>query len=79
MQVTIEEADHARAKSRAAKAGVSLAEYVRRLVKRDLADQPVTHGPAMEELFGIGDSGGSDIASGKSAAIGEAVAAAKSR
>ena len=59
-QITLEpELDH-RAKRRAKELGISFAEYVRRLIARDLESR-VAHG-GVEELFGIGDSGGADIA-----------------
>lgn len=75
-QVTISAEDHARAQGRAAERGVSFAEYIRTLVRRDLGDEPGTRA-GVEELFGIGDSGGSDVARQKDHYIGEAVAAAK--
>jgi hypothetical protein len=53
--------------------GVSLAEYVRRLVARDLGN---SHPSAnVESVFDLGSSGGSDIAKNKDVMIGEAVAA----
>ena len=58
--------------------GISLAEYVRRLVDRDLGE---VERPAADisVLFGLGDSGGSDIANHKDEYIGEAFEAMRRR
>lgn len=61
---------HADAKRRAASEGVSLSEYIRRLVARDL-DEPPADDPSA--IFGVFDSGGSRIADGKQAAISAAI------
>jgi hypothetical protein len=50
--------------------GVSLAEYFRRLVARDLA-RPET-AAHVDRIFDLGSSGGSDIASQKDSMIAEA-------
>src|SRR5260370_18488226 len=50
--------------------GVSLAEYFRRLVARDLARPETT--ARVDRIFDLGSSGGSDIASQKDSMIGEA-------
>ncbi len=76
MQVTIPAIDHARAQERARSRGISLAEYLRQLVRYDLEDGPQT-GIEISDLFGIGDSGGSDIARDKDTYLGEALAAGK--
>jgi hypothetical protein len=52
--------------------GVSLAEYVRRLVARDLAAPK--HAAIPAAVFDLGASGGSDIAANKDAMIAEAFA-----
>lgn len=77
MQVTIPEEDHARASDKAAASGVSLAEYLRRLVRRDVREEPTSPLPDIAELFGIGDSGGGDVARHQQEYLGEAVAAGK--
>lgn len=77
MQVTISEADHARVVEKAAAMGISIAEYMRRLVRRDLADEPPRSPPEVSELFGIGDSGGADVAIHKQRYVAEAVADSK--
>ena len=62
---------HASAKRKAAHEGISLSEYIRRLVASDL-DRDT---PAMDPstIFGIFDGGGSRIADGKQAMISEAI------
>jgi hypothetical protein len=73
-QITLEPYLHRRARERAAQLGLSLAEYVRRLVAADLMDEsPGKVGVA--DLFDLGDSGGSDVATYKDRYLGEAVEA----
>ena len=71
-QVYLPADEHRRARRRASDLGISLAEYVRRLVRRDL-EGPEPEGQ-VEALFGLGDSGGSDIANLKDEYIAEAIA-----
>lgn len=59
-----------RALQRANDSGVSLAEYVRRLVARDLARPELKADPS--RVFDLGASGGSDIAREKDAMIARA-------
>jgi len=61
MQVTLDREQHHRAGLKAAALGMSFAEYIRRLVAADLADQQQDDGD-ISEIFGIGDSGGGDVA-----------------
>jgi len=68
-QITLKSDSHRRAKRRAAERGISLAEYLRQVVDRDLGEQPKGD---ISAIFGIGDSGGSDIANHKDEYIGEA-------
>ena len=69
-QITLEPEFQRRARQRANDLGVSFAEYVRRLVERDLAQpKPVV---GIEALFDLGSSGGSNIAKHKDEMIGEA-------
>lgn len=74
MQVTLDREQHRRAAERAAELGVSLAEYIRGLVDRDLAGES-TPAPDVSRLFGIGDSGGSDVAADGDDYLAEALAA----
>ena len=69
-QITLENEVQRRARQRASELGVSLAEYVRRLVARDLA-RPET-AIAVDRIFDLGSSGGADIAMDKDSMIAEA-------
>ena len=69
-QITLESEMQRRARQRAGDLGVSLAEYLRRLVARDLA-RPETAAP-VEGIFDLGRSGGSDVASQKDSMMAEA-------
>jgi len=69
-QITLETEMQRRARKRANELGVSLAEYFRRLVARDLA-RPET-AAQVDRIFDLGTSGGSDIASRKHSMIAEA-------
>ena len=62
---------HAEAKRKAAREGISLSEYIRRLVARDLEPEKPVSDPSV--IFGLFDSGGSNIADGKQAMISEAI------
>jgi len=59
-QVTLDAELQRRARQRASDLGVSLAEYFRQLVARDLGKGPVKADPSL--VFDLGSSGGSDIA-----------------
>lgn len=65
-----------RARRRANRLGVSFAEYVRRVVERDLEDR-TRPAPDPSLVFGLGDSGGADVARDKDSLIAEAVAAGR--
>lgn len=69
-QITLESEMQRRARQRANDLGVSLAEYFRRLVARDLARPQA--GADIARIFDLGDSGGSDVARNKHAMIAEA-------
>jgi hypothetical protein len=72
-QLALDAQMHKLAKARASELGISLAEYVRRLVARDVARSEPEADPAA--VFNLGDSGGSDIARHKQRYLDEAVAA----
>ncbi len=59
-QITLDREVQRRARRRASDLGISLAEYVRRLVARDLGSSQPTADPAC--VFDLGSAGGSDIA-----------------
>jgi len=71
-QIVLDAELHRRARAKAAALRLSLAEYVRRLVAEDL-DEPPPSG-AVEAVFDLGESGGSDIAAHKDAYVAEALA-----
>ena len=73
VQVSMPLEEQRRARARAAELGISFAEYVRRLVERDLGEVRVTGDP--QNLFDLGDSGGSDVAAEGDRYVGEAVEA----
>ena len=74
-QIVLDAELHRRARAKAADLRLSLAEYVRRLVAADL-DAPRPNA-SVEEIFNLGDSGGSDIAAHKDEYIADAFAAEK--
>jgi len=66
-QIALSQEQHARIKQEAAALGITMAEYIRRLVDSDLGPTDTHADPT--SIIGIGRSGGSDIASeGKDAA-----------
>ncbi len=73
-QITLPPDEHRAARRRAAEQNISLAEYVRRLVHEDLVGQDRPKAD-ISEIFGIGHSGGSDIARFKERYLGEAAEA----
>lgn len=74
-QVSLDPELHRRARSRSAELGISLAEYVRRLVREDVSG-PVRRGD-VSAVFDLGSSGGSDVARHKDTYLGEATAAGR--
>jgi hypothetical protein len=76
-QVSLEAEEHRRAKDRAAELGISLAEYVRRVVATDLGAQSQRQDASA--IVGLFDSGGSDIARDRDAALAEALEAKLAR
>ncbi|HEY1457157.1 MAG TPA: hypothetical protein VGF15_01455 [Solirubrobacteraceae bacterium] len=69
-QITLDADMHRRAKQRAAERGISFAEYIRQTVDRELGEEPKAD---ISEIFGIGDSGGSNVARHKQRYLDEAV------
>ncbi len=72
-QISLDSERHAQARARAAELGVSLAEYMRRLVDRDVARPPRKVDRSV--VFDLGRGAATDIASDKGRMIAEAVAA----
>lgn len=71
-QIALEAEQHALVRQKAASLGITMAEYIRRLVDRDLGRGGTDADVAA--IIGIGRSGGSDIAAEGQAAVAEAVA-----
>ena len=76
-QIALEAEQHALVKRKAADLGISMAEYIRRLVERDLEQAGLSSD--ISAIFGIGDSGDSDIAVDRKRATAEAIAARAAR
>ena len=72
MQVTLDREDHRRAAEKASQLGVSLAEYIRGLVAADLDPDAAAAGD-ISEIFGVGDSRGSDVAANEDHYLAEAI------
>ena len=71
-QISLPEGEHRRARAKAAALGVSLAEYVRRLVRDDLGEEAPPGDISV--IFGLGASGGpGDVAENHDKYVGEAV------
>lgn len=77
MQITMEPETQRRLRRRAGEMGVSMAEYMRRLVERDLEGPRPAADPSV--VFNLGRSGGSDIARDKDDMLGEAFASVRRR
>ncbi len=73
-QITLEPETHRRARRRASDLGVSLAEYLRRLVKEDLGG-PDEGRADVSCIFDLGRSRGSNIEKNKDQMLGEAIQA----
>ena len=72
-QITLDPEVQKRARERAAHLGISFAEYIRRLVIRDLGESGPHADPS--SVFNLGRSEGADVARDKHAMIGGAVEA----
>ena len=76
-QITLEPETRRQARQRASDLGISLAEYVRQLVTRDLGSGAAKTNPRI--AFDLGSSGGSNIAKNKDAMIAAAFGSARKR
>lgn len=74
-QITLDPETQRRAQTKAAKLGVSFAEYVRRLIRDDIGS--TGRKTDVSAIFDLGDSGGTNIARDKRRLVGEAIAARK--
>ena len=77
-QVTLDVEMQRRARRRANDLGISLAEYLRRLLSRDLAHSENSRAN-VERVFDLGKSGNSDIARNKDHMIASAAAFSRTR
>ena len=70
-QIALEPEQHSGVKRKAAELGISMAEYIRRLIEQDLS----TPRPQADitSIFALGNSGGSDIASEGKSGVADAV------
>ena len=73
-QISLDPEIQRRARQRASDMGISLAEYLRRLIARDLCGARAAANPAL--VFDLGASGGSNIAANKDDMLAEAFASA---
>lgn len=76
-QISLSAEVHTRVRERAAELGISLAEYIRRLVDRDLSQPPRKTDRSV--VFDLGASQRTDIASEKTRMVAEAIGADKRR
>ncbi len=72
-QISLDSERHAQARARAAELGVSLAEYMRQLVDRDVGRSSRMVDRSV--VFDLGGGSPTDIASGKGRMAAEAIAA----
>ena len=72
-QIALPTEEHRRAKAKAAQLNISLAEYLRRLVARDLSGERPRGD--ITRMFNLGRSGRSDISTRVDEFVGEAVEA----
>jgi GH24 family phage-related lysozyme (muramidase) len=72
-QITLDRQAHRAARARAAALGISLAEYLRRLVAADLSEPQRKVDASV--VFNLGASGGSDVSAHKDQYIAEAIQA----
>jgi hypothetical protein len=76
-QISLDPELQHKARKRAARLGVSFAEYVRRVVASDLGQARPRRDPSA--LFNLGSSGGADVARDKDEMLGEAITAKRAR
>ena len=76
-QITLETELQRLARQRAGQMGISLAEYVRRVLARDLARSQAR--TDVSSIFDLGSSGGSNIAANKDLMIADAFGSVRSK
>jgi hypothetical protein len=70
-QITLTPEQHRRARVKSSTLGISLAEYIRRLVDADLGGR--SNRPDVAKVFDLGESGGSDVAADKDRMLADAL------
>jgi hypothetical protein len=75
MQISLLPEEQRRAKERAGQLGISVAEYIRRLVARDLGEPGTPADPSA--LFNLGESAAADVARDKDRMVREAFEASR--
>ena len=73
MQITLDPELQRRSRERAKQLGISFAEYIRRLVARDLGEVAPAVDPT--RVFKLGHSGGTDVAQDKDMLVAQALEA----
>lgn len=77
-QIYLPDEEHRKARIRAAEQGISLSEYIRRLVRRDLAATMAGTRATIAEIFGLGTPGEpTDVGRDKDRLVGEAIEAGR--
>ena len=76
-EISLDDELHARALKRAKTLGVTLEECLAELISQGLPERPTERKAHVSEIFGLGDSGGTNIAKDKHRLIAEAIAADK--
>jgi hypothetical protein len=76
-QITLDSEQHRKVRQRAAELGISMAEYLRRIIDRELAEPSPRRD--LSAILALGDSGGSDIAHHKDEYVHAAIVASKRR
>jgi hypothetical protein len=74
-QIYLEPEQHRRVKKRAAELGVSMAEYMRSMIERDLSGAAASGD--VSAIIDLGDSGGSDVARHKDEYVAAAIDATR--
>lgn len=73
-QIYLPDTEHRKARIRAAEQGISLSEYIRRLVRRDLEGVGAGSPATIDEIFALGGAGEpTDVGRDKDRLVGEAI------
>lgn len=78
-QIYLPDEEHRKARIRAAEQGISLSEYIRRLVKRDLDALEPPRRATIEDIFDLAAGEATDVGRDKDRLVAEAIEAARTR